>query len=236
MNKNKSTIPHNDLIHEVEESLKQERLAALWKEYGPYIIAGCVLAVLMTAAVTGWRSWNARVNQAQTAMIVAATDSEDVPAALGVVVGELRPGQRGIARLTAAGILAQEGKTEDARTAYEDAAVDKGLPAVWRDLATVMAVRLAPAEASPVALLARLSPIMDDRDNPWRGHAALEAAVIAMHKMHDPAAARGYLAAVTEAEGLPPSLTGRAAALDHLYSLAADETTQETADDKQSHP
>ena len=36
----------NDLIQEVEDSLRQERTAQLWKEYGPYLVAGIILVPL----------------------------------------------------------------------------------------------------------------------------------------------------------------------------------------------
>ena len=43
-----------DIFREVDEELKQDRYEKLWRQYGKYVIAG---AVLIVAAVAGWKAW-----------------------------------------------------------------------------------------------------------------------------------------------------------------------------------
>ena len=45
-----------ELIHEVEEDLKREKLEKLWKEYGNYVIGAILALVLGTAITVFWRN------------------------------------------------------------------------------------------------------------------------------------------------------------------------------------
>src|ERR1035437_9225301 len=108
----------NELIHEVEESLRQEKLQAMWKEYGPYFIAGCILSVLFTAFSAGWRHHEYSVHAAQTAAITAALEDPDPAASLDKITGSLRPGARSLALLTEAGTLLQKDKKTEALAVY----------------------------------------------------------------------------------------------------------------------
>jgi len=224
----------NDLIQDIEESLKKERHEELWKEYGPWLITGIVLAVLITALIVGLRSWNENVNTRNTTILLQALDSEDMPAALGAHLDDLRPGQQALGRLTAAGLLLREGDRDGALAHYRAAAADRSIPSEWRDLATLMAVRtgwqpagteqleeaVAPAPDTQ-ALLAQLRPVWESRNSPWRWHARIQAALITAHDLQDYETAQAHLREVLTARDLPPSLTERARSLHHVYATLA---------------
>lgn len=211
----------NDLIHEVEESIKQERMERLWKEYGSYVIAAAILAVLLTALITGWRSWNEKINTSQTTALIEALDQKDQVAALEQVTPGLRPNHRAVSRLTAAGLLARDGKNEEALAQYKEAAADREIQPVFRDLAQLMAVRLEwtmeKPDANPQALLGTLQPIWENAQSPWRFHAHEQAALILAHAQNDYVNARAHLAKIIEAEDTANSLRERARALDHIF-------------------
>ncbi len=238
-----TTVMADNLIHEIEEDIKREKLETLWKEYGGYLIAALVLAVLLTALVSGWRSWNARVNVTQTTALINALDretpSEQITAVNEVVTG-LRPDHQATAHLTAAGLALREENAEAALAHYNAIAQNADASDLFRELALLMAVRLetdmAAADGTGIdapALTARLAPLRNNPGTPWRWHAYLQSALIAAHVSGDYAQARSYLAEITMQEGLPPSLMERAQALTHIYSLqdtsAAD--TQTTTDE-----
>ena len=85
-----------DIFREVDEELKQERYEKLWRQYGKYIIAAAVVLVL---AVAGWKAWDGyRTSQLH----------ED---------GE---------KFTAAAILVQTGKAEEAAAAFEQVGAEAG--------------------------------------------------------------------------------------------------------------
>lgn len=45
------------LIREVDEDLRRDRLARLWKKYGSLLVGGVILLVLVVAGTEGWRSY-----------------------------------------------------------------------------------------------------------------------------------------------------------------------------------
>lgn len=93
----------SDIFHEVDEEVRRERLHRLWARYGIHVIAACVLAV---AGVAGWRTyewWEAK-----------------------------RAAEAGTAFLAAA-TLAQQGKHEEAESAFGKLAAEA--PTTYRMLA-----------------------------------------------------------------------------------------------------
>lgn len=213
----------DDIILEIEESIRQERIEKLWKEYGSYILAAAFLAVILTAGLTGWRGWNEKANIRQTDSLLAALERDDKAAELAKIAEDLRPGQRAIAHMTAAGLLLEEGKKEEALSHYNALASDADAPSVFRDLATLMAVRLSwdmsDGKTGADMLLKMLAPLWDDAANPWQYEARLQAALILAQGAQNYEAARKHLAVILAAPDLPRTLTERARALDHLYEM-----------------
>ena len=218
----------NQLIHEIEDSLRQERLHAWWKEYGPYLIAGCVLAVLFTAVAAGWRAHQAGVYGRQTAMIADAMASPDAAALLLKAAPGLKPSLRALALLNAANAQGQKPDNAAALATYRRAVADSRLPEPFHSFAVLQAARFGAAAPAPddKALLASLQPLTRDAKNPWTGEARLEGALIAAHGLHDYKQARALLAPLLSATAIGDSsqapLTARAAALDHLYAAEMD--------------
>jgi hypothetical protein len=143
------------------------------------------------------------------------------------VDGELRPQQQMIGRLTIAGKLLKDGKKEDALKEYRNVAADKSIPALYRDLALWLSVRLdwslhadkLKDKTAVWKLLDQLQPITDNNGNPWNAQARIEAAQIAAHGLKDFGKARAYLAPVLASKDVTQSEQQRAQALDHVYSL-----------------
>lgn len=221
-----------NIILEIDEALKRERTEKLFKEYGPYLLAGAVLAVLFTGIISGYRNWENRINATQTAQLIEAMAAPDKAKALEALAPGLRPGQRALAHMAAAGALLETEKKEEALAILNRAGADRELPAIHRDLATLMAIRLSVSSHSETtdaaALLTRLTPLMG-KDNPWRWHARVEAALIAAHLQNDYAAARQHLAEVLKGGDIPPpSLLERARALDQVYSQKTSAVRKET--------
>lgn len=217
-------MSNNDLIQDVENAMRDERNARLWKEYGPYILSGVVLAVILTAAISGWRAWNDRVDARDTALLIQAEKAKDAPATLTALDPKLRAGQRTIARFTAIGLQLQDGKNDDALKSYKALAGDTHTPVFFRDLASLLSVRLdwsLHKDASRArSLIDTLKPLMD-QSNPWRYQARLTAADIAAHGLNDRTAATAYLKPIEDEAAAPAGLKQEAAALSHVYALQA---------------
>lgn len=219
------TQPHNELITEIEEAMKRERFEKAMSEYGPYILAGCVLAILVTAFSAGYQHWSQKTNAHNTAAIIKATEQENRAQAFADAAPRLGSPQQVIARLGAAGLYLQDGNKDDARKQFEAAtAVNRGSEYL-RDFALLQAVRLEWDQMTEKSadkaktLVDKLAPLARDEKSPWRAHARIEAAQITAHGMNDFKGARAMLAPLMKDEDLPPSLKQRVEALDHVYEL-----------------
>ena len=133
-----------DIFHEVEEDLRRDQAAALWKKYGNYLVAAALVLILAVAAQWGWREYSIRKQLQSSADFLSAAATGDVAqreAALGKLAADggtyavlarfrlaetaIESGDKGKAR----GILTEIGK---------DTSADKAL----RDLATIQAALL----------------------------------------------------------------------------------------------
>ena len=106
-----------DIFREIDEELQQEKAAKLWKRYGPYVIA---LAVLVIAAVAGyrfWQSYEADQRAAQSARYEAAAravgeDPAAAAAGFGALAGDSNAGYAALASLRQAAASIEAGDTE----------------------------------------------------------------------------------------------------------------------------
>lgn len=217
----------SDLLQDIDEALKREKAEKFWRENSPYILGGAVALVIMTGAITAWQSWRNNVNEERTAAIVTALDAKENNAALLIDAGKTLKGpHKAIAELQAAGLLVKDGKNDEALKQYQAVAADSSASALWRDLATLMSVRLewTPEvdEAKANTLYSQIKPLLS-RNNPWHLHAALQAALIAGDSLKDYKAALSHLGEITNDETAPPALKERAKALNHVYAQRAGE-------------
>ena len=212
-----------DIFHEVDEEVRREQLKRLWDRYSIYLIA---LAVLILAGIAGWRGyeyWVAKRAAAAGAAFEAAialneqAKYAEAEAAFAKVAADAPEGYRGLARMRAAGALAQI-KPADAIKAYDELAADTSLGTTWQDLAAVRAGMLLVDTASLADIRRRLDPLAE----PTRSfrHTARELLALSAWRNHDLAAAKRYLDMIaTDAE----SPIGTRARADVLSGLIAAE-------------
>ena len=215
-----------DLFREVDEAMRQERIEKFWQENRNYIIGFIVGTVLLTAILSGYRAWNAGVQQDQTAAVIALQEASDYPEnILKTEKLKLRAGLRGVALLQAAGEFLNQDKTEQAIALYQRAAADSSIPDELQHLGILMSVRLLGDQEDQKGedLLKALRPALKS-NSPWLSHARLEAAVINAHKLGDYETAIKHLNEVQDTTGLPESLYERARALNHLYTMELQNT------------
>jgi hypothetical protein len=222
----------NELITDIEESIKREKLEQFWDENRNYIIACALLAVLLTGLMSAYRHYTQRAEGRSTALYLAALKETDKAGALVKAEPHLLAGQRAIAELTAAGVYADQGKLADALTEYKKLADAKNAPKTYRQLGALMSVRLGWAQEKDKAsakdadaLITRLQPIWADSSSPWQWHAHYEAAQILADAKQDYKGANGHLNSIINAGNIPDSLRERAKALYHVYELKAPSKT-----------
>lgn len=210
-----------DIFHEVDEEVRREQLKKLWDRYSIYLIA---LAVLIVAGIAGWRGyeyWVAkRAAAAGAAFEAAITLNEqakyaEAEAAFARVAADAPEGYRVLARMRAAGALAQI-KPADAIKVYDELAADTSLGTAWQDLAAVRAGMLLVDTASLADMRRRLDPLAE----PTRSfrHTARELLALSAWRNHDLAAAKRYLDMIaTDAES-PIGARARADVLSELIA------------------
>ncbi len=208
----------SNLLVEVDEALKQERMEKFWKDYGSLVITGIAALILGTAGWSGYKAWNANVKKEQTDKFIAATNANDTETALMQLAPELRPSLAAMAKWRAAGQMALEGKTEEAKKIYAAIENDAEAPQDFRLLAVYQKIRLM-AQDDPKKALPLLEAIARDENHPWRHIARFEAAVLHAHTTQNLTAARDHLAVLLKEPELPPSLDRKARSLDILYKL-----------------
>jgi hypothetical protein len=213
----------SNLLLEIDEAMRRERMEKLWKAYGNHLLGFILLVILGTGVYSGWNAWDKSVRTRQTGQLLALMEDKNFPANIKPEEIKLRGPLRGIAIMNAAGTYARQNKTAEALKLYEAAGNDSGIPADLRHLALLMRVRILSADAksqgnSEDNLADILKPVIGDGNSPWQPYALIEAASFTANRAKDYAQAREYLKEVLEKENLPQTLYSKAQALDQIYA------------------
>lgn len=208
---------HQDssLLREIDEDLRHEKYAALWKRYGNFIIAAVFLLVVSVAGYKGWQSYDLSRRTADGEAFAAITklaDSNQTEAAFESLSRLAEDGGSGyalLARFKEASLLAEQGNTAAAVAVFKAVAGDTGIDVIYRDLAVILSALHELDSADAAELTARLAPLAAD-DNPWR-HSAKEIMSVLALRLGDKARARELLAALASDPTAPQGVRGRAA-------------------------
>jgi len=210
-----------DIFHEVDEEVRREQLKKLWDRYSIYLIALAVLIVAGMAAWRGYEYWVAKKAAAAGAEFEAAIALNEegkrgeAEAAFAKVASEAPAGYRVLARMRAAGALAQS-KPADAVKAYDEISADASLGTIWQDLAAVRAGLLLVDTAPLADMRRRLDPVAE----PTRSfrHTARELLALSAWRNHDVAAARKYIDMIAGDAESPIGVRARADVLSALIT------------------
>jgi len=208
-------ISQDSLLREIDEDLRRERYAKLWKRWGNFVVAGVLGMVLVVA---GFQAWKYRVASAQrdaaarytAALQLAERDRPAAEQALAALAKDAPSGYAVLAQLRQAALRQQAGDRQGARALYQD--VQRGGEPMWRDLAVVLETQVAlEAEALPLdadALAAKLKPLLTDA-NPWR-YTARELSALLDWRAGRGVEARSGLTALASDAQVPADMRERA--------------------------
>ena len=148
----------DSFIQEVTEEVRQDRMFALWKKWGPFILAAIVL-VVGAAALWSWNNARQRAEaEARGAALLAPNADRQA------LVDRIEPPARIVAEFAAAAELARSGDAADLAEAvrrYRGIAARGDIAEHYRQLALLQAVRLEAVSADPSAALTELAPLID---------------------------------------------------------------------------
>lgn len=174
-----------DIFREIDEEVRRDKAAALWKKYGNLLIG---LAVAAVVAVAAWQVWLYREQQASQAVgarleeaLRASRDnrSAEAESILLELSANAPAGYRQIARFR---LAAETGKRDPAAgaTAFDALANDSSLDQLYRDLARLRAGMLRVDLAPYAEIRTALEPLATPQ-GVWR-HSAREFLGIAALK------------------------------------------------------
>ena len=188
---------NDSVFREIDEELRRDRLLALWRKYGRFVIVSAVAVVAIVSMKVGWSEYTHRQALETSAEYYAANEllqqgNEDAArAAFGRIAEEGSEGYAALARLHEAARISSKGDIEGAIRIYDEIAEDGGAPRTLRNLALILSAYRRIDREDPETLLSEVEPLTAE-DSPWR-HSALEiTALIALRSGERPKAREIY--------------------------------------------
>jgi hypothetical protein len=202
-----------DIFREIEDDVRRDKAADVWKKHGPLLVG---LAVLIVLATAGWRAWvhyedkRAEDAGARFEAAIEASRSGDIAKAEQDFAAIAKDAPAGYERLARFREAAENARIDPAKgiKAYEVLATDTAQPQILRDLARLREALLAVDSEPHDALKTRLDPLLV-AGNPW-GPNARELLGLAALKAGDYEAAGKLFDAIIVDRTAPPSLRQRA--------------------------
>lgn len=189
------------LLQEIEEDLSRKRLEALWKKYGHTVIGCAVAIVLATASVTGYKSYKGGEEQRLTDGLItlsqeAKSNTAEKIAAVEAYAKKAKGEPQAVfAKLEAAALAMNTNDKEQALALYNEIATDDTLEPFFRQLGDLLVVQTNLDDGEPVALEARLEPLMKE-ECAWRFSAHEYAGYLALRMNDKPKALKTFKALI----------------------------------------
>lgn len=167
----------DNFLREIDEEVRRDKAADLWKKYGNVIIA---MLVLLVVAVAGWRFWQFQQERAVQAVserlefaLKASRESrgDDAEKTLNELMTQGGDGYRLVARFRLAAEAARREPVDGAK-AFDALANDSTVEQVFRDLARIRSSMLKVDTAPYSEIKAVLEPLATNT-GVWR-HTARE--------------------------------------------------------------
>ncbi len=212
----------DSFIQEVSEELKRDRMLALWRRYGAFVIGAVILVVVAAAAMTWQQQQRVAAARAVGGALISAAEAPDPAAraeAFAAIAASAKPGPALIARLSQAGALVEAGDREGAARIYDLVAQDGAQDPIYRDVAGFKALMLRAEDMAPADRAAALAPFAAE-GAPLR-LLALEARAVALLEAGDAAGARADLDAVLSDPRSTAEMRQRAGALAEAFGPRA---------------
>lgn len=216
----------SDIIREVDEELRRERLANIWKKYGGLIAFG---AFLLVAGTVGWRGYEyyaGKQAEAASERFVAAqklaTDTaktDEAIKAFQAIAADSPASYRLLARFSAAAELGQKDSKAGA-SAFDAIANDTSVENLMREVASIRGATLVVDSADVAEMQKRLAPAL--ADGSAFKHSANELMALAHLRAGNQAEAQKLFLLLAFDPETPPGMRNRAQRLQQtLFNTAA---------------
>jgi len=203
-----------DIFKEVDEDLRRDNAAKVWKKYGAYMVGAAVAVVLAVAGVQAWRAYDlnrrSKLSDQFAAALesVAKGDTAAAQEALRQLGDPTAGGYHSLAALEEARILAKNGDVPGAVAIWDQIAGNSSLGPGLQTAALLLSVLHQIDSGDAPSLRARLEPLTAE-GQPYRA-AALEMSALLALRQGDTAAARTFYSTIADDRASPPGARARA--------------------------
>ena len=204
-----------EIFKEVDEELRRDNAAKLWKKYGRGIVGFCVAVVLAVAGFQAWKAYDLKRRGEQSEQFAEALDlaaAGETGAALSSL-GELSDsrggGYPGLAVFEAARLRAQTGDVDGAIALWDRMARDTDLGPGFQNLAAMLSVLHRFDDGDPEILAQQLDRLAAE-GQAFRASAMELQALLAL-RQGDRRRARELYTLIADDLGAPGALHARAA-------------------------
>lgn len=204
-------------VREVDENLRRDQLRDFFKAYGNWLILAAVLFLGASGGLIWWRQHQVQHSEAQVERFaglfkdIAGGNTAQVPQKLDLLSESGSDGVRASAMFAGAALAIQQGDIKTAVAKYKEIAGDSGLPAPYRDAATIRQTALEFDQLQPQEVITRLEPLAKPGE-PWFGSAG-EMTALALAKQGKRQEAGQMFAAIANDSTVPSSIRERATQL-----------------------
>ncbi len=202
-----------DIFKEVDEDLRRDQAAKVWRKYGAYVIGGAVAVVLATAGFQIWNWWYTKTQTelsdryAAAAQLIERGDHEAAIAAFGTLA-DRDGGYATLAAFNHAWLLADSGDKAAAIEIWDRLARSSAAGPAFQGAATLLSVMHQMEDGNPATLEARLAPLAE-ADGGYR-EVALELIATLALRQGDSTRAREIYTRISDDPNAPVGLRARA--------------------------
>ena len=203
----------DSLFRDIDEEMRREQIAKLWKQYGTYFLA---IAAAIPLSVGGYQLYASQKQAAIEAsgaaydaasQLLSGGKQDEARAAFEKIATTGPTGYATLAQLRLAAAAAKAGKTADAIAAYEALAKANSTDKLIADFARLEAASLRLDQADWTEMQNRLIELTDN-SNPWRSQAR-ELMALAALKNGEIAQARKFNELLLGERKLPQAMLER---------------------------
>jgi hypothetical protein len=203
-----------DVFKEVDEDLRRDNAAKVWKKYAPYIIGTVVAVVLAVAGVQGWRAYDLDrrsklSDKFATALDAAAAgDTASSQEILSDLSDPASGGYQGLAAFEDARLRAKNGDIDGAIAIWDRLAATSSLGESLQKAAVILSVMNQIDTGDAQSLRQRLEPLTAE-GQPYRA-AALEMSALLALRQGDKEEARTLYSTLADDRNAPAGTRARA--------------------------
>lgn len=215
-------MSQENLFREVDEDMERQKLEALWKRYGIFVIAGVMAAIIGTSANSYIQSSKIKTERKATGELInilsdsKADQDKKITSLLAFTDDNKGKIQATLSAFHAAALASKNNSKDKAIKIYDSIAADAKADHGFRQLADLLSVEQQMDAGDVAQMQKRLEPLMAEKE-PWR-FAAMEISAHLAIRAGNKTKAKELFTNLSQDASVPKSLSERASDMLRLLS------------------